>query len=587
VASSYFGDGIAAMNCRDQRGTQWGSCGNYLFGGLALVDSHLSGSIRITFSQPIDDVADFEVHYEGGFVGEDSVLAAPQFFKMPFQQNRVDEVPGMISAGKLDLQTGEAALGPGGVPQLMFFASYSSRALTALASVNRSFPLLPGTTDKAGPISFPGQYGSARVKFEQRADGKLDFTFYGSTFVPLGKDIRWPLNFISGTRQFATIPADGTVMHPHLRLSTKPAESDHTQQNCPDLPFNTTTEFTLYTSNSSFGDVFHLDIPQLGGPATGRSHVMGRAQIQFGLPSHYSVPIAVSYLRPGGVMARFPDSPLTQVFPGRLPPGPRGFEEILRFPQRSYSLDDLSILDDPFDIAVGAVAVNTGRVIGELLHRGFIHQDLIFALLRVEPRTPKDSFYFRGPAWFEKGSAGQLVFRYRGDVFVPYPGGFQFPQPNLATSFTVGRDSRLDPFLWIQALHDEETSNFVLTGGAKNIIASNGDRFSYSYTVPTKSASRGASFEYQNHSQSGVFRMHTLVWISFNNSRTSDAILGNYDTVTFTGFGIWDVEGNRSIQQSTVQISKSPHTTYVGIQIDLGNISNVNTKPVREEDALP
>ncbi len=185
-AASYFGDAIAALDCQDAQGIQWGSCNNLLFGGLAIVDSHLSGSIRIKFSSPVDNICDFEVYYEGGFIGEDSVLTTPRFFKMPFQYNRVDAVPGLISSGKLDLRTGEAAFGEGGVPQLQFSATYTSNALVALASVNPNFPLLPGTRDKAGPIAFPGQYGSAWVKFEPRSDGLLDFTFYGSTFVPLG-----------------------------------------------------------------------------------------------------------------------------------------------------------------------------------------------------------------------------------------------------------------------------------------------------------------------------------------------------------------------------------------------------------------
>ena len=589
--SSYFGDGIAAMHCRDERGIQWGSCGSELFGGLAMVDSHLSGSIRIKFSPPVDHVCDFEVSYEGGFVGDEAVLATPQFFKMAFQQNRVDAVPGMVSRGKLDLRTGLAALGAGGVPDLTFFATYTSNALTALASVNPTFPLLPGSRDKAGPIVFPGppptNYGSAWVQFEQRPDGLLDFTFHGSTFVPLGPDIRWPLNFSSASRQFATVPANGTVMHPHLHLSTKPPAAPSGHEQLPEIPFNTVQEFTLYTHNSSFGDKFGLDIPQLGGETTGRSHVMGRVQIQFGEPSGGSVPIAVSNLNPGGVMARFPASPITEVFPGRLPPGPRGYNEFLRFPQRTYSLDDLAILDDPFDIAVGALHLKTGKVIFELLHRGFINQDLIFALLRVEPRTPKDSFFFRGPAWLEKGAAGQTVFRYQGEVFVPYPGGFAFPQPNLTTGFTVVRNSRLDPFLWSRAIQDEEAGAFVMSGGESDVVSSTGNRFSYRYEIPGDPAQHQAVFEYENHSQQGAFRMHSLVWVGFSQSLDSQAGPGEYDTVSFTCFGVWRKDGMESIQQASVQISTSPQTPYVGIQVDSGDVSNVNTKPERQEDALP
>jgi hypothetical protein len=591
-AASYFGDGISALDCQDEQSMQWGSCNNLLFGGLAIVDSHLNGSIRIKFSPPVDNVCDFEVSYEGGFVGEDSVLTTPRFFKMPFQQTRVDAVPGMLSSGKLDLQTGEAAFGEGGVPQLQFYATYTSNALTALAGVNPHFPLLPGTRDKAGPLAFPGQYGSAWVKFEQRPDGLLDFTFYGSTFVPLGsfsKDIRWPLPIAGPTQQYATIPAKGTVMHPHLHLSTKEPEVSVGQEDLLDIPCNTIQELTLHTHNSCFGDRFGLDIPQMGGPGTGRTHLLGRAQIQFGEPSGGSVPVAVLHLNAGGLLAPLPETPISETFPAPLPPGPRGFNAVLRFPLLTYSQNDLSLLDDPFDLALGAVNLKTGRLLNDMLHRGFINLNLIFALLRVEPRTPKSSFFFRGPAWFQKGSNGQLVFRYHSVVLVPYPSGFKYPTPNLTTSFTVRSPSRLDPYLWIRAMQDEETVDYVKEGQEKDVIAtSSGEHFSFSYVISGDPSKRPAQFEYVNHTQRGAFRLHSLTWVGFGNSLASQALPGEYDTVTFTGFGVWSKDGVDSIEQASVQISTSHVAPYVGIQIGSGwYVSNVDTKPDNPDDAQP
>src|SRR5262249_20345192 len=64
-AASYFGDGISPIDCKDPVGIQWGSCGSFIFGGLAMVDSHLSGLIRIKFSPPVNNVTSFEVSYEG------------------------------------------------------------------------------------------------------------------------------------------------------------------------------------------------------------------------------------------------------------------------------------------------------------------------------------------------------------------------------------------------------------------------------------------------------------------------------------------------------------------------------------------
>jgi hypothetical protein len=572
-AASYFGDGIAAVNCRDEQGIQWGSCGSLLFGGLAMVDSHLSGRLRIRFTPPVGDLTRFEVSFTDGLAGDDAVLVTPQYFKMAFQQSRVDEVPGQISSGALNLATGE-------VSDLKFYARYGSTALFALVSVNPTFPKPPN-------ISFPGPYGSAWAKFEQRADGLLDFTFYGSTFVPLGKDIVWPLNFTGPSLQFATVPAAGTVMHPHLSLSTKEPVAPSPADDPPEIPFNTVQELTLYTHNSSFGDAFTLDAPELGGPAKGRSHILGRVQLQFGARCGDSVPVAISNLDAGGVLKPMEASPITAVFPGRLYHGPRGFNEFLRFPLRTYSLDDLAILDDPFDIAIGMVDLKTGRFINELLHRGFINQDLIFALLRVEPRTPKDSFYFRGPARLEKGTGGEIVFCFQGVVRVPYPEGFLFPNPNLTTGIPIGPNSVLDPFLWIRAIGDEAAARAVKEGRADDVLSSAGERFSYRYRIASDPAQEAAMFEYENHTQQGSFRLHSLSWVGFGHSLGSAAKPGEYDTVTFTGFGVWSKDGVQSLQQAAAQFSTSPVTPYVGIQIGSGDVSDVNTKPADERAALP
>ena len=139
------------------------------------------------------------------------------------------------------------------------------------------------------------------------------------------------------------------------------------------------------------------------------------------------MPMAVFSVPPGGIMAPLPPSPITEAFPSRLGPGPQGFNEFLRFPMRTYALDDLSIIDDPFDISLGALDLRSGRLLNSMLHRAFISQDLIFALLRVEPCTPQSSFFFRGPGMLVKGPSNQKVFRFQGVVHIPYPEGFKFP----------------------------------------------------------------------------------------------------------------------------------------------------------------
>lgn len=574
-AASYFGDGIGAVNCQDQQSIQFGSCGNWLFGGLAMVDSHLSGNIRIRFTPPQNNVTRFEIFFEGGLAGDDAVLTTPQFFKMWFQQARVDEVPGLVSSGKLDLTTGL-------ISDLQVYAAYSSTALFALVGSNPNWPRVPIAFKNESSQQY---YGSAWARFDQRDDGLLDFTFYGSMFAPVGPVV-WPLNFVGPSGQFATIPAAGTVMHPHLHLSTKEPPRGG---GCPDIPFNTIQELTLFTHNSSFGDAFTLHAPQLGGKATGRSHLLGRVLLQFGVRSGNSVPVAVFSVNPGGVMEEMESSPITQVFPGRLYPGPIGFDEFLRFPLRTYSLDDLAIIDDPFDISVGAVDLRSGRFINELLHRGFINQDLIFALLRVEPRTPGSSFLFRGPAVLEKGPGGQPLFRFKGEVFVPYPESFLFPSPNLTTGFPIGPNSRLDPFLWLHAIPDQRAGDYVKTGEGRNIMSSAGELFSYRYSIPNDQSKRSAFFEFENHTQQGTFRLHSLAWVGFTNSSGSKSKSKSveYNTLSFTCFGVWSKDGVETLVQASAQFSTSPERPYVGIQVDSGIVSNVNTKPPNIKDAMP
>jgi hypothetical protein len=575
--ASYFGDGISASLCEDPRDIRWGDLANHIFGGYAIVDSHLSGRLRIRFSPPVNQVTSFEVFFEGGFTGEDSVLTCPIFFRMPFHQNRVDEIPGKVSTGELNLETGV-------VSKLRIYARYSSQALIALVGSNPKFPQDPlsfVSLDIADPQQ---EYGSAWAKFTQRPDGALDFAFYGTRYVPLGPGTRWPLNFKGPDGAFATIPADGTVMHPHLRLSTVASDVAHAPV-APSIPYNSVREFTFHSHNTAFGDAFNLDIRELGGVAKGRSHVMGRLMVQFGLPTRNTVPIAITSLAPGGVFTAPLKTPISEIFPGRLTPGPTGFNEILRFPLRSYRQIELAILDDPFDVPIGALDLKTGGIFSEHLHRGFIEQNLIYALFHVEPRTPQSSFYFRGPAVVERNRNGGLAFRQRAEVFVPYPKNFKFPQPNFANAYVTVRDCALEPFLWIRAVEDESPGPSGLEGAEENVLASTGEVFSYRFHIPADPSRQLSTFEYTNHSQEGRFCLSSLAWVGF--SKSLDPATQEVDTVTFAGFGSWEKAGSRTLQQAAAQICLNPRNRYVGIQIDSGDVSNVNTKPLDETVALP
>jgi hypothetical protein len=277
-----------------------------------------------------------------------------------------------------------------------------------------------------------------------------------------------------------------------------------------------------------------------------------------------------------------PELPFAADFPGRLPVGLIGHDEFLRFPRRTYFLDGVNFIDDPFDLALGAVDLRTGAVIGDLVHRGFIGQNLFFALVRVEPRTPRSSFLFRGPASFEAGANGQLVYRFNGQVHIPYPEGYKFPAPDLTTHYVIGPNSALDPFLRLQAMHGGCPPRHGMRGGTDRVAASNGNLFSYRYAIPADPRKGQATFEYVNHSQSGTFRMSCLAWVSFTHSRGRSAD-GEPDTVTFTGYGNWSRDSDDQLHVATVQVSTSRETPYVSIQIDAGDVSNVNTKPTQDE----
>ncbi len=574
---SFFGDALRAVDCPADADNPYGTCGNLLFGGLAMTNAHIQGSLHIKFYEPVKNVAHFEVTHPGGLKGDNGTLAAPQFFRLPVEFNLVkDTQDTIVSEGDLNLETGE-------VTNLEYRVLFINTAIYALGQVN---PKL-----EAPVIKFPGIYGSSWARFEQRPDGLLDFTFYGSSFLALGNTIdgdvpRFPLPFCDYHLDCASIPAPGTSLHPHLLLTTKAPEGPECGDDCPDIPTNTVWELTTFTHNTSFGDAFSLNIPQLGGDAVGRSHLLGNIQIQFGERFGDSVPFWVSSILPTGLLADPPASPLS--IPG-LSLGMLGHNEYLRFPDQTYLLQDVAFADDPFDLALGSINLKTGKVLGgDLLYRGFIAQDLLFALLaQNDGNIAPSSFYFRGPASFEKGNNGETIFRFNGDVSVDFT-GFRFPSPDLvkAHSWIAGEGSRLDPFLRIQAMHPAPPADVIMTGNGQT-TASTGDEFSYSYSIPCDPVGREASFQYRNENSQdgGTFDMYSLAAVSCTNSRGSQLPEGQYDTVTFTAFGSWSTDSDPHL--ATVQFSTAPDAPYISIIIDGGITSNVNTKPPNLEDSLP
>ncbi|HEY1909770.1 MAG TPA: hypothetical protein VGG73_02510 [Vicinamibacterales bacterium] len=579
--ASYVGDALRAAHTSFERDIPFGSAPNTLFGGLCLTQTHLHGQVTFRFSPPKDNISSFTMSLGAGLQGEDGILTAPQYYKLPSLDATVTDVDGLVSVGTLNLATGE-------VSDLNVKVTIMNSALRALVSVNPKLPPTPIEFSTEARQPPDAHYGSVWGKFEQRADGTLDFTMNGVEFLPLGAGfggdmLRFPLPFAGEGMEFASVPAVSTSLHPHISLSTKPLEEPTPDfllaGRLPEIPINTVREYSTFSHNTAFGDKFTLNVPEMEGGATGRSHLVGRLVIQFGERSGNSVPFVMSSLLPGGLLAKPPDSPVAKEFPGRLSVGLLGHDEILRFPKIQYHMQGVCWVDDPFEVSIGSIDVRTGKVIGNLLYRGFIVQTVLLTLLKLEPRTPKSSWYMRGPAAFERDPNGQTIFGFCGTVKVAYPEGYGFPRPDLKSAFTVGPNSVLDPYIYLQGMDGIAPPPAGKSGQAHGVLASNGQRFSYSFAIPGYPSGKPATFEYTNEATGGTFKMGSLVWVSFGNAKRH-AEPGDVDCVTFTGIGLWTLDMSAP-HMCNVQICTAPDAPFVSIIIDGGSVSNVNTKPAQ------
>jgi len=592
--NSFFGEAIRAIDCQNDNDLPYGTCGEQYFGGLVMGDSHLNGNIQIQFSAPVENVSHFQVIHSV-LMGDDSVIKAPQGYELPLLRAQIADVPGLISEGDLDLITG-------GVTNLQYNLFFSDSAIDALFATNPNL--------QHPVVSFPGIRGHAWAKFEQRADGLLDFSFRGSTFYPLGKAaggelIRFPLPFCGPDGECASFLSRGAAFHPHLYLSTREPDGPECGDQCPDIPENTIEEFTISTQSSSFGDDFNIDNPGLGGVGRARSQLLGRLEIQFGPRCGDTIPFVIRATVPEGLLAELPPNP--RFGPGFLP-GLLGQDEYLKFPLVTYHLQRIALVDEPFNIQHGAVNLKTGRVIGEMEYPAFFSTNVALVLFdQNAPRIPKDPFYLtalRPPpgevaqtyALFEKGSDGETIFRFSG-VFHPTFVNFLFPSPDFvkAHAFLGGPDAVLHIFLRLQAMHTENTPRGRITGGATDLTSALGDNFSYTFSTPCDGADN-FSFQYTNHNSGpsgGTFIMQRLAAVNCIRSRRSTLPSGEYDTVSFSGFGTWSADAADAPPRfATVQVSTGAAAPYVGILVfqnpdAQGNVvlSSADTRPV--QNVLP
>lgn len=576
-SSSYMADAVKILNCPDDKFNPLGTCGDVRYGGLAMFATPLEGFIQARFFPPVNNVSHFEISHPGNLKGPDAIMRAPILYAMALRENTVIDPLGEFTTGDLNLLTGE-------VKNLNYQVLFFNSFYNAFGAVN---PRLKPPT-----FQFPGIYGSAQLTFEQRADGLLDITFMGSTFLPLGKDIsgeppRIPLPFCGPLLQCSSIEAPGASLHPRLQLSTKAATGAPCGSNCPDTPSNTVQQFSVYAYNSSFGDDFTLNIPQLGGIASGRSHLQGRIQVQFGERTGDFLPVAINTLPPPALFAEPPAAP---------PPlnlftlGLIGHDEKLRFPNYTYETKQTVLLEDSFDLPMGVIDLKTGRLVGGLIYRGLPVQDLLVAIINANlGRIPTDTFRFRGPASFEKGPGGETVFRYDASVFLDFE-TFTFPRPdyNPAFGWISGPGSDLQPFLRMQAMRqpDGPRPTFTMTASGTNVLSSFEERFTYNFSVPCDAVGKAATFTYTNSNPTsgGTFRMARIAAVNCSNSRNSKLPAGQFDTIQFTGFGTWSEDDD--LHLATVHFSNAPDLKtgtggppYISIQIDGATKSRAHTKP--------
>jgi hypothetical protein len=582
---SYMGDAVRVVDCPNAADEPFGTCGNELFGGVGLWNSHLTGAIQITFQPPVNGVSHFTITHPFNLVGTDTTLAMPQFYTFPATSNVILDTFDNYSSGDLDLTTGL-------VSNLNYSVIFFNEWYGAFGEVN---PHL-----KPPPFSFPGIYGTALANFSQRSDGKLDFSFYGSTFLPLGSStsiggsstnldpVRLPIPFGGPLLQLGSIQVPGMSLHPHLRITTIP----NTDPPCGSVCYNPTPNSVIrMTTNPRFsviGDDYTLNIPQLGFVAAGapkpegHSDIMGDVQVQFGAQNGNYIPVAFHTDASAGFLAPPPPLPIAGLSLGFF-----GADTHLKFPLLTYSVVGVVVLDDPFDSPVGEMDVRTGQMVGGLTWRSFWNHTLLAAVLTVNATRGLTPFSFqqRGPGLFQTGPNGEVLFRYSSTSLLPFS-PYLWPSPdytNPGAAFPAGPGSFAQPFVRIQAAYTTDTPTQVFAASQSNATSTYGETFSYSLSVPCNGTTGTPAFTYTNGGQvnsahKGTFTLTRLSSVSCINSVTSTAAPGNYDSIQFVAYGTWSADSNPHFAQ--VNVSTNPSAPYVSILIDGSSTSNADIAPL-------
>jgi hypothetical protein len=585
---SFFGDQFRIVDCSPDvtpafpgntpaDEVRYGVCGNQLFGGPALFDSHLAGNLTIEFFPTSATTAHFVVSMHVLY-GDDGTVTAPLGYNFPVKFNTVSDAL-QLSQGDLDLSTGY--VNPN---TLVWNAAFANSGLLAIGKANPK--LAPPV------VTFPGIRGFAWANFAQRPDGLLDFYFRGSTFLGLGSDIqgdpvRFPLPFCDPTGACLSILARGTSLHPHLQLDTRDSLGyTPCAPNCPDIPINKTEIFTLHARYSAYGDDFDLRIPEQGGLGPGRSELQGRLQIQFGPQAGNGVPFQISTMVPEGLFAEPPNSTI-------LGAGFRGFllgpNQQLHFPNFTYNQHKLLFADEVYNRASGMIDLASGQVVGEFIYPMYIDQSIIEMLLPDNNgRVTIDPFFLvseRAPqnlddpnyTFFEKGPNGQTTFRanlFHHRSFASYC----FPMPSLLPNqcwiSPAGGGGNLNIFGKIQAAHLPDPANpgpAVLSDN-KTFTSELADTVSYNFSVACDPVGKPFSFVYTNSNSGpsgGTFTMTHLASVTCGNSAVSTAGPGGYDQVSITGFGVWSKDP--VVGPTVADLPPTPRFLTASISVDPAN----------------
>ena len=576
-AASYLTDATKIQDCPLDKDNPLGLCNNLLYGGMSMFATPLSGNIHIKFYPPVGNISHFEVSLLDGLTGPDVIEHAPILYEFPLTGTKFTDGP-VKSSGDLDLTTG-------GVSNLKVDVLGFQNKLQAYLIL---YPVIT-----AAELQYPGVYGTALAHFTQRPDGLLDFTFLGATLVPLSNNlngllddkVRIALPYCSNVILCRAIQGPGTSLRPRLYISTKDPDGPECGVNCPNIPFNTVKVFTTSPYNTLTGDRFtHLNIPELGGPTNGWSHLSGRLWIQFGARYGDICPVVIWALVPEGLLA----SPPPPSLPPGYPPPPSfpgfginmpGVDGIVTFPNFTYLATQRVLTNDPYDFAVGVINLRTGKLIGDLVYRGLPLQNLFLVIQALNAgRIPTDTFRYQGPASFENGPNGELIFRYSGDIFLDFS-TFVWPVPdyNPARGFRAGPGTLLNPFLKFQGVSGAPSTTVVKSGDI-NETSKIGDPVRIHYTISCDPANKNFAFDYanlSNTSRSGTFHMQALAAVSCATPQGSTTGPGDADIVNFSGFGTWSSDTNQHL--ATVEISTNPNANFWIVQIDGSSVSSGET----------